>query len=144
VQDWSVEPLTVPIFDPFMQHKHRFGNIESCQYQHEAQSGELEDILACLVVRGCVVDSVQAIHGTNKSSGSPQSRFDVIDIDITELFNLEYTQSSMRKSVNLLNSPKASRVPSIPRILRTILADGMNPSSDEHILMTEGLNGLKK
>jgi hypothetical protein len=90
-----------------------------------------------LVVQGRIVDIVDSIHETSPLLHSPLQTFDMVDINISELFDLD----RFNIQINLLwghNQEPISRI----RLLRTLLADGANPGENEGVLQSEAAAGL--
>jgi len=128
VPDWSAEPLTIPLY---ASHIPSYFSA-SGDYHHLPTPGDL-------VVQGRRVDTVLSVHTTEAFPHSPLQSFDVRDINIRDLFNLD----RFKREVNLVLGTE-QRTLSRTRLLRTLLADGANPGASENILQWEAASGLNE
>jgi hypothetical protein len=128
VPDWSAEPLTIPLYA-----SHIPSYFSACRdYYHLP-------IPDNLVVQGRIIDIVLSVHTTEAFPHSPLQSFDIRDINIRDLFDLD----RFKREVNLILGTK-QRTLSRTRLLRTLLADGANPEASENILQMEAATGLNE
>jgi hypothetical protein len=126
VPDWSAELLAIPLCA-----SHISNNFSACKdYYHSP-------VLGSPVVRGRIIDTVQSVHNTATTAHSPLQRFDMRDINIHDIFDLD------RFIIEIDQISETEQRPlSRTRLLRTLLADGANAGASEYILQTEAERGL--
>jgi len=149
--DWSAEPLTVPLYGSHLEkqfsacrnrrHRPVFDMLNTPETTFDHVNSYLITRHSLnptgLWVRGKVIDIVDHIHSTTSFAHSPRQHFDIQDINIQDLFDLHQILRSIHLSW-ATNEPMVS----YERLLRTILANGVNPGDSEIILQREASGGL--
>jgi hypothetical protein len=124
--DWLAEPRTVPLYASHIQSR-----FSACgKYTHSPSAGNL-------TVRGKVIDVVESLHATNTFPHPPLQAFDIRDITISDLFNLDTLRADLTAKW-----PSTEDKITPTRLLRALLADGANPGAAEVILQEEARYGL--
>ena len=126
VPDWSAEPLAVPLH---VSHISTYFSA-SREYDYSAVPNGL-------AAKGKVIDTICSVFETNHFRHPPTQNFDIRDLEINSLFDLNGLVSALSQ-----NLPKFKDAISRRRILRAILADGANPGAVENILQREARYGL--
>lgn len=124
--DWSAEPLAVPL------HASHISTYFSASRKYDYSA-----VPNGLAAEGKVIDTVSSVFETNHFRHPPTQNFDIRDLEINNLFDLNRLVSALSRKL-----PKYNDAVSRRRILRAILADGANPGAAENILQREACYGL--